>query len=168
MKFISVDPSLSNTAVVIGEINESSIVPFDYVLLKTSPAKKGEPKIKSIVDRSKYILNSVQEIIEKENPSICFAELPTGAQSASAAVGVGVSCCIIAMLCDNTITVTASDVKVNATGNKNATKKEIISYCENKYPDFPFKRKKDGSILEGEMEHVADSIAIAEAGLKLV
>lgn len=165
LKFISVDPSLSNTAVVYGTII-GEVIPEGYFLLHTDPPKKGEKKINSIVSRAKYILDELRDFVNKFNPDVCFAELPTGSQSSSASISVGVSCCIIATLGDKTVSVTASDVKMNSVGSKTATKKEIMGYCENKYPNFMFERKKDGSMVEGRMEHVCDAICIAEVGFK--
>ncbi len=166
MKFISVDPSLNNTAVVVGVIYNDKIVPQEYTLIQTHPPKKGEPKIKNLVYRVRHILKTLKEIVDRENADCCFAELPTGSQSSTASIGVGVSCSIISVLCENTTYVTASEVKISAVGNKNATKKEIMKYCEDKYPDFNFERKKDGTLVEGRMEHVCDAICIAEAGFK--
>ena len=171
LTFLSVDPSLSNTALVWGDIYpDNSINFYNYRLIHTEK-KKGEKVILDLVDRSTYILKSLKDVLDEIKPDVCFAELPTGSQSASASVGVGISCCIISYLrlrCKQVVTVTASAVKLDAIGNKNATKKEIMKYCENKYPNFLFERKKDGSLLECRMNHVADAICIAESGFKII
>lgn len=169
--FLSVDPSLSNTAIVWGDIYpDNSMNFYNYKLIHTEK-KKGEKVIPDLVYRSTTILRCLKDVLDEIQPDVCFVELPTGSQSSNASIGVGISCCIIAYLklrCKQVVTVTASSVKLDAVKNKNATKKEIMAYCENKYPNFLFERKKDGSLVEGRMEHVCDAICIAESGLKLV
>ncbi len=165
IKFISVDPSLKNTAVVYGYINDGVVIPEGYKLIQTEKSKNSKI-IRDLVNRSKTILDSIHNLIQDWGPEVCFAELPTGSQSSQASIGVGISCCIIASLKEPVFTVTAFDVKMCAVGNKNASKKEIIAYCDLEYPEFPFERKRDKTIVETRMEHVCDAICVAEAGLK--
>lgn len=164
MKFISVDPSMSNTALVFGEIVDGNIVPVDYLLLQTTSAAKKGAKMSDLVRRAELILGSIISFKDVYKPFICFAELPSGSQSQSASVGIGISVSIIGLLNPRT-EVTPVEVK-RIVGLGAISKKEVMAYCLEKYPTFPFEKKKDGSLVEGRMEHVCDALVIAEAGLK--
>lgn len=163
-KFISVDPSMSNTALVYGEIIDGEIVPVDYILFQTLPEAKKGGKMTDLVRRAGIALSGVSAFQDVYKPFICFAELPSGSQSQTASVGIGISVSIISLLNPRT-EVTPVEVK-RIVGLGAISKKEVMAYCIEKYPTFPFEKKKDGSLVEGRMEHVCDALVIAEAGLK--
>lgn len=164
MKFISVDPSLSNTAIVWGNYSDGIIewLGYDIAISKKSPNKKMKV-MEDRVNRIVGIFSCIDNVIERENPIISFGEYPSGSQSSAAAVSLGISCSILAKL-PNLIGVTPMDVK-KIVGAGIVDKKHIMKYCENKYPDFNYERKKDNSFVEGRMEHVCDAMVIAEAGI---
>lgn len=159
--FISVDPSMSNTAVVYGYIENNILIPTSYNLFQT--VKSSNKKKAVMLDRLERItetMNKIKEFINNKNPDICFGELPSGSQSSAASVGVGVSLSILALF-PNLKVVTPMEVK-KIVGKGIVSKDDIIEYCINKYPEFPYERKKD-VIIKGRMEHVCDAIVIAEA-----
>ena len=166
MKFVSIDPSLSNTALVWGEIMEDKTINLQgYKIVHTE--KSGDKKVPVMVDR----LNRVQDIFYAVDetlmdvcPDICFGELPSGSQSSQGAVGAGISLAILAKL-PNLIHVTPMDVK-KVIGRGIITKDQIMDYCLNKYPYFQFEKKKDGTLVKARMEHVCDAVVICEAGVK--
>ncbi len=166
MKFVSIDPSMSNTALVWGEIKEDKTLNLQgYKIVHTE--KSSDKKVSVMVDRLDRIIDifeGVDEVLNSINPDFCFGELPSGSQSSQGAVGVGISLAILAKL-PNLIHVTPMDVK-KVVGVGIITKDQIMDYCLNKYTDFPFEKKKDGTLVKARMEHTCDAIAIALAGIK--
>lgn len=164
MKFISVDPSLANTGVIWGEIINGKINLNGYKLIQTEKSK--DKKIRSSSDlseRCRQIYQELTEIIVEFKPVITFVETPSGSQSYSSALSYGISCYTVGIINPPPIQVTPIEVKKATVGTKTATKKEIIDYVENKYPDFLL--KKGGKVLNY-MEHIADAVCVTEAGLK--
>lgn len=166
MKFISIDPSLSNLGIVRGEIINDKLILESHTLVSTEKSKNKTIRVSSdTIQRSRFLLTAIKTVIEDFKPQIIFAETPSGSQSASGMLSYGISCCIIASCNPPAIELTPVEVKKHTVGTKTASKKEIIEYVNNKYPGF-LETKKDGSVVEGRMEHIADAVCIAEAGLK--
>jgi hypothetical protein len=100
-----------------------------------------------------------------------FVEVPVGSQSARAMASYGVCVGILGVLRSqglSLIEVTASETKKALTGDKNATKQQMISAAVELYPEanftafYPGQRK--GSI-PANAEHVADAIGTIHAGV---
>ena len=81
---------------------------------------------------------------------------------------IGIYACIEGMLDVPTIEVSPSETKMAAVGTKTASKQEMIAWATEKYPDAPWRtaRGKVGGKPTLDNEHLADAIAIAEAGVK--
>ena len=95
-----------------------------------------------------------------------FVEVPVGSQSARAMASYGICVGILgSMLAQGTqlIEVTATEVKKAMTGEKNATKTQMIAEAIRLYPEanFPMFRGK----LTLAAEHVADAIGAIHAGV---
>lgn len=164
MKFISIDPSLSNTAIVWGEIKDGKIDPKNWTIISSKKSTTKIPVMEDRLNRIKEIFAVVDNVLDEVKPDICFGEYPSGSQSSQASVGVGCSISILAKL-PNLVAVTPMSVK-KVVGTGIISKDQIMDYCLNKYTDFPFELKKDGSLVKARMEHVCDSIVIAEACVK--
>lgn len=163
MRFVSIDPSLSNTAIVWGEIVDGKIVPENWRIVASKKSAAKMPVMQDRLNRIKDIFAAVDEVLLLVKPDVTFGELPTGSQSSSASVGVGCSLSILAKLPNLTV-VTALEVKkVVAKGV--VSKDDVMDYCVLNFPDFPFEKKKDGTLVKARMEHVCDSVAIGIAGL---
>lgn len=166
MRFISIDPSLANLGIVRGVIKDGAITLVDYKLTQTEKTKVKSMRASSdLVNRCRQLNEAVLEAITSFSPDICFVETPSGSQSYSGALSYGISCFIISLCNPPAIEVSPIEVKKLTVGSKTATKKEIINYIGEKYPGF-LETKKDGSFVEGRMEHIADAVCIAEAGMK--
>lgn len=66
--------------------------------------------------------------------------------------------------------VTPTEVKLAATNNKKATKKQMINWAMTQHPAAPWPwYKKNGEMLvtESKAEHMADAVAAIYAGIKL-
>lgn len=161
-KFISIDPSLKNTAIVKGWIDGGHIILDSYEISVTQPGVG--PKAQDTLKRCKQTINMINRVIRDWSPDVCFGEYPSGSKSSAAMKSYGVSCCYLALLPAFT-GITPNEVK-KVVGIKNASKDEVMDWAVSNFPDFGWERKKDGSLLKGRMEHVADSVAIAVGSYK--
>lgn len=107
--------------------------------------------------------------------SVVFVEVPVGSQSAYGMKSYGIVCGVLgAMRLQGIeiIQVDALDVKESLTGNRNATKKQMIEAAVTEYPDVAWPRQeKNGAKhkkgdLKNEAEHCADALAAIYAGVK--
>lgn len=95
-----------------------------------------------------------------------FVEVPVGSQSARAMASYGVCVGVLGAIRSlgiPLIEVTPTEVKVAFTGNKTATKEEMIAEAIKLYPqaNFPNQRGR----ITAKTEHVADAIAAIHAGV---
>lgn len=170
MKFISIDPSLRNTALVYGVIEGDKIIPEGYKLVTTEKSKDKKVRVVSgLVNRCRILREGVKEFFNKHKPDIVFAETPLGAQSFHAGVSYAVSCYLIASVEPPAIEVTPKGLKKGTVGKISASKKEIIEYVRTNYPSFalPMKTVKGKeSVVVGKAEHICDAVCVAEVGIQ--
>lgn len=100
-----------------------------------------------------------------QKAKVIFVECPVGSQSARAMASYGVAVGIlgaIRALKIPLIEVTPTEVKLAFTGNRNATKAQMIAEALRLYPqaDFP----KHGGKITSKAEHVADALGAIHAG----
>jgi Holliday junction resolvasome RuvABC endonuclease subunit len=99
------------------------------------------------------------------------SEVPMGAQSARAALAFGMVIGMLANLPVPLIQVSPLEVKMAAVGHRQAAKEEMIAWAVEKYPAAAWRlQDKNGAKhkkgdLKADNEHLADAIAVAEAGL---
>lgn len=100
--------------------------------------------------------------------AITFAEVPVGSQSARAMASYGMCIGLLANVKGPLISVTATEVKMAATGNKNATKNDMIQWAVNKHPQAHWITIKRGGVScpTNANEHLADALAAIYAGIK--
>lgn len=162
---MSIDPSLAHTAIVVGELIDEELFLIKWLQIDTEKTKEKSVRSSSdLVSRCSEIFTKVQDIVKQESPKIIFAETPSGSQSYSGALSYAISCYTIATINPQPIQVTPIEVKKLSIGSKTASKVEIINYVNKKFPNF-LKTDKNGNPYKN-MEHVADAVCIAEAGLK--
>lgn len=166
MKFISIDSSLANTGIAMGVIkSDGLIVMSKIILIETEKTKNKQVRASSdTIARCKQTYEFVHTAIERWAPSVIFVETPSGSQSASGMKSYGATCQLIASVTPDPIQVTPTEVKVGSIGNKTASKKDMINWAHNLYPDLEWDKNKDGT-LKNKNEHMADAIAIAHAGI---
>lgn len=100
--------------------------------------------------------------------TLCFSEIPSGAQSARAALSFGIAIGILANCPIPLIQVMPSETKLAAVGTKTASKEEMIEWAMQKYPTAAWKTVKRHGVMEPteKNEHLADAVAIGHAGVK--
>lgn len=179
LTYLSIDPSLRNTAIVHGIIREEKLVPLGYILIHTQKSKdKKATATDDLVARCKHLYGSVtallrgryfddagEALLQYQNPDFIFVESPSGAQSFKSGVSYAVSCFLIATLHPSAFTVTPHSVKKYSCGNTKATKEEMIEWAQNTYPDFKLPMY-NGKINKGKAEHVADALAVGYVGFQ--
>jgi len=163
------DGSLRNFGVALmwldTETLELSI--HDLVLIKT--AKSKDKKVRSSSDnlsRALELKNGVHAALR--GVTTAFYEVPSGGQDYNAVLGFGIVIGTYAGLPVPGAEVSPFETKLNAVGTRTASKDEMIEWAFNKYPMAPWRTRK----LKGEIvptkdnEHLADAVAIVEAGIK--
>lgn len=102
---------------------------------------------------------------------VIFVEVPGGTQSASGMKGYGICIGLLAAMRASGkpfFELTPTEVKVVATGDKNASKQQMINWATQKYPNLNWPtevRKGAVKIIASKAEHMADAVAAAEAGI---
>lgn len=161
------DPSLANWGIAEGELDLSTGYLTGLVLETVSTEKGKNKQIRTNSDDLQRAEDLARRVIEIGRRSkVIFVEVPVGSQSANGMKAYGVVVGILGALRAldiQIIEVTALEVKKVFTGNKNATKKEMIAQAVLLYPEanFPMYR---GEVAE-KAEHVADAIASIHAGV---
>lgn len=98
---------------------------------------------------------------------VIFVEVPVGSKSARAMASYGVCVGVLGAIRATgipLIEVTATEVKEALTGNKNATKAEMIAQAMKEYPEAEFPMHQGKVALKA--EHVADAIGAIYAGVR--
>ena len=155
---------MSNTAAVA---IDSSGKYLSHILIET---KKGTTKSvrasSDTVSRCREILTGLREFVAGflGQPILVFAETPSGSQSAAGMKSYGISCAVIATVDPPAIEVTPHEVKVAATGNKSASKADMIAWAVSEYPELPWPMR--GGKPMNKCEHLADALAVIKAGTK--
>lgn len=161
----SVDPSLRNFGMARMMLDTDTLrfAIEDLVLIETE--KQSGKVVRQNSDdlrRSKEIVTAFHKMCE--GSTFCFAEIPSGAQSARAAYSFGVAVGVIAGCPIPVIQVQNFEAKIAAVGSKNASKDDMIAWATRMYPDAPW--KFHGVKLTNNNEHLADAVAIAHAGIQ--
>lgn len=99
--------------------------------------------------------------------AVIFAEIPSGSQSARSNMGFGIAIGVIAGAPVEVIQVQPLEAKL-AMGKRSASKKDMIDWATAKYPhsDWLSRKLKGQMVYTDANEHLADAIAIIEAGVK--
>lgn len=169
IRVAGIDPSLKNLGVahmtfdlVSGELAVQALH-----LVQTEKTKHKQ------VRQNSDDLRRAQELVQEfhrltQNQTFVFAEIPTGAQSATAMKAFGIAIGVLASCPVPLIQVQPFETKLASVGTKTASKQEMIEWATELYPKAPWLRlrdKPDGKILN-DNEHLADAVAVVHAGIK--
>jgi len=184
VRVIGIDPSLTATGWVIADVDVTKWEIVDIIemgLSETSPAgKKSKTRVSSDnVARARKQRCSMTDAIETHRAQIACSEVPSGAQSAKAALAFGIVIGLLAALPIPMVEVTPTQVKVAACDDKTADKEDIMRWALDmtrklgglafwktaKKPN-EFEIELDGQFLIKKMEHQADAVAVVQAALR--
>jgi hypothetical protein len=138
----------------------------DLVLVKTKKTTEKRARVSSDkLERAETLSAAFLKMARGVNA--IFSEVPSGAQDANSANAFGIVVGILAAAPIPVTQVMPLETK-EATGlGKNATKAEIIAWATEKYPHAGWLRERgnpNGRFI-ADNEHLADAIAVAEAGV---
>lgn len=179
VRTLNCDGSLCNFGFSVTDINldEGDIV--DVITLKlseTAPDKtKGVRKSDDDLLRFRSHWLELNALIEEYIVDYVIAEIPSGAQDARAAFAFGGITALMSAVPVRLVPVTPLEAKKAATGHKHADKEDIIEWAFGRFPEAPWFLSKrsnkmnittaSGLFLANKNEHVADSLAVAMAGI---
>lgn len=169
IKVVGLDPSLSNFGIAIVTIDVDTLdIHVEKLILVETEREAGKTVRQNSDDMRRARMSYVAMNDACKGAAFAIAEVPVGSQSARAMLSCGV-CIGVLSGCDiPLIQVNPSEVKVVATGYKNATKAEMIEWAMHKYPYANWLMRKSKGVMTplAANEHLADAIAAIEAGIK--
>ena len=161
------DPSFTNWGIAEGQLDLDTGY-LENVRLEIVSTEKGKAKqVRTNSDDHQRCEELARKALEVgRRCKAIFVEVPVGSQNASGMKAYGVVCGILGTLRAEgiqIIEVTPTEVKKTFTGNKNATKEQMIAQAVQLYPDanFPMHRGQ----IASKAEHVADALAAIHAGV---
>lgn len=163
---VGVDAAFANMGFAQADIDVHTfeIRPTKLHLVSTEPeTKKKNVRMSSDNLRRAELLKDGMQLMQN-GASMMAAEVPSGAKSAKAAYGFGVAVGVLACRTLPIIQVNPIEVKVASVGKKSASKKEMIDWAIDLYPDLNWIRH-NGKITNAN-EHLADALAIIHASVK--
>lgn len=185
IKFIGIDPSLTHTGYAVAVVCTETlkIVTIEEMgTFITAPSKvKNFRKSSDDLARARTIAVPLRELVAKHGIKVGASEIPSGAQSARAALSFGIAIGILASLTVPLIEVTPSEVKMATVGTKTADKEDMVRWAVGMTDTLPTpdtlkwdtsKRANDWDIRQGNsfvlktMEHQADGIAVIHTAIK--
>jgi Holliday junction resolvasome RuvABC endonuclease subunit len=166
MIVVGLDPSLRNFGMVKAELNIDTFE-IKIIEMKTIETSKGSTgknvRINSDdLARCRSIHIDLTEFLV--GVKVVFAEIPVGSQSARAMTSYATCIMALATIEQPIIQLTPKELKLATTGNKEASKDEMIEWAGSTFPDAPWNRNKSGAILK-KNEHLADACGAIVAGL---
>lgn len=161
------DPSLTHWGTAEGQLCLDAGF-LTGVTVGMAVTKKGKNKqVRANSDDLRRCEDLAEHAFEvAERAKIVFIECPVGSQSASAMKSCGVSFGIVGAMRTKgiqIIEVQAMDIKQAMTGNRNASKADVIAAAYELYPDAGWKWHKGK--LTNDSEHKADAIGAIHAGV---
>lgn len=174
IKVVGIDPAFANIGVCCG-----FLVPTDgsfklnihsLHLIQTEADKAGKKVVRKNSDdlrRAQQASRQLRQIISDFQPTMTFAEVPTGAQSARAAWALGIAVGVLAGVDGALVQVLPREVK-EAVGERHAGKEEIIEWAIKNHPDADWYMRNSGGkrvSVNSKNEHLADAVAAIYAGL---
>ena len=171
LRFIGVDASMSNVGFALGSYNvqANNYLVERIGLIHTEPSKeKTVRKSSQDYERCRHLYTKLQEVFAEWNPTIAFAEMPTGSQSANGMKSYGISLMLLGTIKVPVIQVTPIEVKVAAVGDKTASKEKMIEWATAKWPHVKWATRRFQGKTEflNSMEHPADACGAIEAGMR--
>jgi Holliday junction resolvasome RuvABC endonuclease subunit len=142
----------------------------DLILIKTEKSKDKQVRRSSdYLEAALALKNGCHQAMK--GVTTAFYEVPAGGQDYNAVMGFGIVIGTYAGLSVPGAEVSPGETKKAALGTRTASKEEMIAWAFAKYPDAPWRlyEKSGAKFKKGEPkldnEHLADAVAICEAGI---
>jgi len=173
LKVVGLDPSLTHTGIAIGEYDtDTGGFAVKELRLVVTENEKGKLVRQNSDDLRRARMVSEGIRLACEGALFAVSEIPSGAQSERAALAFGMVIGILANLSVPLIQVTPSEVKMAAVGHRQASKEEMIAWAVRKHPlaNWMVHPRSGASYRKGDLmnanEHLADGVAVVEAGIR--
>lgn len=169
---IGFDPSLTHWGVAKAQVDIDTLEydVTDLVLVETeSESKKMNVRKQSDnLRRAREIWTNINEICADGAIAITEVPLCNAAMSAYSNERSGIIVGILGAFPIPLIEVFPKDVKKLATGSANADKVEMIEWAMGRFPNAPWLMRtlKGKSVPKRDNEHLADAVAVINAGLQ--
>tara|TARA_R110000851_G_scaffold59347_6_gene137359 strand:- start:436 stop:996 length:561 start_codon:yes stop_codon:yes gene_type:complete len=164
------DPAFSNFGLALVDVDpitgEMSPLWIDLIETKKSTVKTVRVSSDKL-HRARIISVRVREA--EEFCTIIAAEIPSGAQSASASNALGIALGIVSGHTKPLIQVSAAEAKKAATGYSDASKGDMVQWAYELWPDLTWVKGRSKDMPEGlanKNEHMADALAIVKASIE--
>ena len=164
---VGMDPSLRNWGLAESYLDlETGMLDVPHLSLVQTNEPKGKQVRQNSHDLEAAEQLAVAALRAARKAKVVFVEVPVGSQSSRAMASYGVCVGILGAIRAEgipVIEVTAIEVKKHLSGNRTATKREMIDAASAIYPEANFP-KHNGRITD-KAEHVADAIGAIHAGV---
>jgi Holliday junction resolvasome RuvABC endonuclease subunit len=160
MRIIAIDPTLSNIGVAVFE---------DDKLISVKCIQPEKDAKKSLKEHTKSLNKQLRQIIKIHTCETIVMEYTDGKHRSytggkSVLISAGLIMGFAGALNLPYVLVSQQQVKEAMTGRKTEVEKdEVLNAALRMYPCADFPRKKNGEILQGQAEHIADAIGVYEA-----
>lgn len=172
IRVAGVDPALSHMGIAIGTLDAIS----KEIKITAMRTVITDRRVNKVVRQNSDDLRRAQQLHKAMQAlagcTVVFSEVPSGAQSARAALSFGVAVGILASCPVPLIQVQPFETKMATVGTKTASKEEMIEWAHETYPHLPWLRyerktaKHEKGSLHDENEHMADACAVIHAGVQ--
>jgi Holliday junction resolvasome RuvABC endonuclease subunit len=167
MKVVGFDPAITHWGIAAAELDLTTGFLEDLLLELVEPEKLTHKQVRQN-STDLFVAEQLAQraLLAARSARVVFVEVPVGSQSARAMASYGLCVGILGAIRAEgipLIEVTANEVKFALTGDKNATKKQMISQAVSLYPEANFPRQR-GRVVD-KAEHVADAIGAIHAGV---
>lgn len=165
---LGMDPSLTAWGLASAELDLETGVLSTPSLVLESPKDQSGKQVR-VNSKDLYRAEKLAKVVwaECEKARAIFVEVPVGSQSARAMASYGICVGILGSIRAKgiqIIEVTAFEVKEALTGNRNASKTDMIKAAVELYPEANFPMFKGNPAQKS--EHLADAIGAIHAGVK--
>lgn len=165
---LGMDPSLRNWGLVLGNLDlDTGSFDIKAMQLVQPENLKGKQVRNNSNDLhlARHLVDSMSALTNMAQ--VIFVEVPIGSQSARAMASYGICIGILGALQatgKQVIEVTPTEVKVAMTGNKNATKQQMIAAATSAYGGASWPMYKNA--YTAKCEHLADAVGAIHAGTR--
>lgn len=167
IKILGEDPAFSNYGLALVEVDPvtKEMFPQWIDLIETKKSTLKTVRVSSDkLQRGRQLYTAVREA--EKSCHLIAAEIPSGAQSASASNALGIALGIVCGHSKPLIEVTAAEAKKVATGYSDASKGDMVAWAYEQWPDLKWAKGKSKDMpagLANKNEHMADALAIVKA-----
>jgi Holliday junction resolvasome RuvABC endonuclease subunit len=172
LRVLGMDPSFRNWgyAYALVDLDTLALTVERVEVIGTEKTKtKSVRRSSDDFQNAQTLYAALQERVQAHAPAVIFSEIPQGSQSATASRGLGIALGVLASVTRPLIQVQPLEIKLALTGNKHASKPEIILSALTKHSQalgWRYRLSKGEQLPVGEMEHAADAVGALYAGVQ--